>query len=59
LRVLPSAFGMHRFVRHDGPVSVARGWTEAELLELVRRAGVAARVRWHLPFRWTLEGASG
>jgi SAM-dependent methyltransferase len=58
LRALPSALGMHRFVRHDGPVSVARGWTRAELLRIAAEAGVAVRLRWHMPFRWTLESAS-
>lgn len=56
LRVVPPLLRMHRFVRHDGPVSVARGWTRAELLALLSRAGVAAHVRWRLPFRWTVEG---
>lgn len=49
---------LHRFVRHDGPVSVARGWSAAELRGLLAAAGLADRaaIRWHLPFRWTLEG---
>ncbi|MBV8095678.1 MAG: hypothetical protein JO110_21105 [Acetobacteraceae bacterium] len=58
LRALPSALGMHRFVRHDGPVSVARGWTREELSQLAKEAGVTARLRWHVPFQWTLEGTS-
>ena len=48
-------FPMHPFVRHDGPVSVARGWTGAELRALAQAAGVPARLRWHMPFRWALE----
>lgn len=59
LRVVPPLLRLHRFVRHDAPVSVARGWRGAELLALADAAGVpaeAVRLRWHAPFRWTLEG---
>ncbi len=56
LRALTPLLGMHRFVRSDGPISVARGWSGAELRALAAQAGVAARLQWHLPFRWTLAG---
>lgn len=56
LRALTPLLGMHRFVRSDGPISVARGWTAADLRRLAAQAGVPARLRWHVPFRWTLEG---
>lgn len=44
----------HRFVRHDGPLSVARSFRRADWDALLRQAGVAevAQVRWHFPFRF-------
>lgn len=47
----------HRFVRHDGPVSIARGFTPEELRHFAARAGLQpdeVAVRWHTPFRLTL-----
>lgn len=44
----------HRFVRHDGPVSIARAFTKADWRRLVREAGLprhAVEIRWHMPFR--------
>lgn len=47
-------FGFHAITRHDGVVSVLRGFTAAELAGHVLRAtGVAAAVRGHLGFRLT------
>lgn len=40
-------------VRHDGPLSVLRGFTREELFDLVARAGIGpARIRWWPFFRW-------
>jgi SAM-dependent methyltransferase len=44
--------GWHPIVRHDGALSVRRGFTRAEWSRLLAAAGVQAEVRWHLPFRW-------
>jgi SAM-dependent methyltransferase len=44
-----------RIVRHDGQVSVARGFTAAEWREMVAEAGVPAVVSWRLPFRHTVS----
>jgi 2-polyprenyl-3-methyl-5-hydroxy-6-metoxy-1,4-benzoquinol methylase len=44
-----------RIVRHDGQVSVARGFTAAEWREMVAQAGMPATVRWRLPFRHTIS----
>ena len=45
----------HPMTRHDGPLSVRRAFTAAELRELAREAGLAgARVHSHLPFRVAL-----
>lgn len=42
----------HPISRHDGVVSVMRGFTSNELRELVRAAtGTTPRVRWHAGFR--------
>ncbi len=46
--------GWHRFVQHDGPVSIGRGFSRADWRRLLFRAGLgseAAHVQWWLPFR--------
>jgi ubiquinone/menaquinone biosynthesis C-methylase UbiE len=44
-----------RLTRHDGPLSVRKAFTPAELRRLAREAGLeGARVRAHLPFRLSL-----
>lgn len=43
--------GWHRIVREDGTVSIARSFRLAEWRALLQRAGIAAEVRWHIPFR--------
>jgi 2-polyprenyl-3-methyl-5-hydroxy-6-metoxy-1,4-benzoquinol methylase len=60
---LPHAFvrgwvgiaGFGRFVVHDAPISVARGFTRGELVAAVRQAGIDPRrveISWRLPFRY-------
>ncbi|HEX5724463.1 MAG TPA: methyltransferase domain-containing protein, partial [Longimicrobiaceae bacterium] len=45
----------HPVTRHDGPLSVRRAFTPAELRDVVRRAGLrGARVHAHFPFRLAL-----
>jgi SAM-dependent methyltransferase len=44
----------HRFVRHDGPVSISRSFVAADWRQLLARAGVgegAAKIQWWVPFR--------
>ena len=53
----------HRVTRHDGTVSVLRGFTPAELRDIVRSAtGVVPRVRrrlgYRLTARWSPLGAA-
>ena len=48
---------MHPMVRHDGPVSVNRGFTRGDLQRLLAEARVDADIRWALPFRWAISGA--
>jgi hypothetical protein len=46
--------GWHRFVRHDGPVSVARAFRRRDWERLLAEAGVpagAASIDWRFPFR--------
>lgn len=52
-RLLSGAAGWHRFVQHDGPISVARSFRRRDWEALLRQAGLAGRatVRWHMPFR--------
>lgn len=55
--LLASAMGWHRFVRHDGPLSIARAFHRRELAHLMDLAGVGtrARLRWWFPFRYGIE----
>ncbi|MCE7796557.1 methyltransferase domain-containing protein [Sphingobium sufflavum] len=52
-RALSAAMRWHPFVRHDGPLSVARSFRRADWDRLLCAAGVegVARVAWHVPFR--------
>lgn len=46
--------GFHRFVQHDGPISIARGFRRDDWNGMVRAAGLepsAVEVRWWMPFR--------
>ncbi len=49
---------LHRFVRHDGPVSIARAFEAADWHKLLESAGIPQSlvdVRWRMPFRLTLS----
>jgi SAM-dependent methyltransferase len=53
-RVLARAMRFHRFVQHDGPVSIARAFDRSDWSVFLEAAGVprgAATVTWHVPFR--------
>jgi SAM-dependent methyltransferase len=45
------ALRMHRFVQHDGPVSIARGFVAADWRRLLGEAGIPAATAWWMPFR--------
>ena len=51
-KALSRVAGWHPMVQHDGPVSVARSFRRGDWERLLSEAGVAARVRWHMPFRY-------
>ena len=50
-RMLARVMRWHRFVQHDGPVSIARAFRRAEWTRLLAEAGVPGDVRWVFPFR--------
>ncbi|NIJ06691.1 2-polyprenyl-3-methyl-5-hydroxy-6-metoxy-1,4-benzoquinol methylase [Sphingomonas vulcanisoli] len=57
-RALAALARWHPIVRHDGALSVARSFTQADWTRLIASAGLpsqAVRLRWRLPFRWCLE----
>ena len=51
-RALAAAMRWHRFVRHDGPLSIARAFRRPDWERLLAEAGVAAEIRWEFPFRY-------
>jgi 2-polyprenyl-3-methyl-5-hydroxy-6-metoxy-1,4-benzoquinol methylase len=59
LRGLPAVVRLHRFVAHDGPVSVSRCLRAGEWRAAIAAARIDAerevRIRWHVPFRWGIE----
>ena len=56
IRMIGKAFRASSVFRHDAPLSVRRGFSRDELLELANAAGLSqASVRWHWAFRWTLS----
>ena len=52
-RALSRLAGWHRFVQHDGPISVARAFRHRDWERLLDEAGLrgVAEVRWYTPFR--------
>ena len=54
-RLMSAVAGWHRFVQHDGPVSIARSFRRADWQGLLAAAGVPGAVRWHVPFRFCVE----
>ena len=51
-RLLARTMRWHRFVQHDGPVSIARAFNRADWTRLLARAEVPAEIRWRFPFRF-------
>lgn len=49
--------GLHRFVRHDGPVSIARAFATSDWQRLLAAAEIDAQsveIEWMMPFRLTV-----
>ena len=51
-RALSALARWHRFVRHDGPISVARAFVRHDWRRLLYEAGLQGQVRWQAPFRF-------
>jgi 2-polyprenyl-3-methyl-5-hydroxy-6-metoxy-1,4-benzoquinol methylase len=45
----------HRIVRHDGTVSIARSFRRADWEAMLAKAGIAAKISWHFPFRYSIS----
>jgi len=57
-RSFARAARFHRFVQHDGPVSVARAFVRSDWDRLLAEASIAREtvdVRWWVPFRLTVQ----
>lgn len=56
-RLLSAVMRWHTFVRHDGPLSIARAFRREDWLALMERADLAdkATLRWHFPFRYCVS----
>lgn len=50
-RMLAALAGWHRFVRHDGPVSIARSFRRDDWCRSLAEAGIDADLSWSMPFR--------
>ncbi|MDF2638676.1 MAG: methyltransferase type 12 [Novosphingobium lindaniclasticum] len=55
--LLSAAMRWHPFVRHDGPLSIARAFRRDDWDGLLARAGLGGRanVHWRFPFRYCVE----
>lgn len=51
IRSITALFSRSHLVKHDAPLSVARGFVKNEWKSLMQEAGIAARVNWHWAFR--------
>jgi SAM-dependent methyltransferase len=53
-RLLSRLMRWHRFVQHDGPISITRSFVTADWRGLLERAAIprnAAKIEWWIPFR--------
>jgi 2-polyprenyl-3-methyl-5-hydroxy-6-metoxy-1,4-benzoquinol methylase len=51
-RTMAAVSGWHRFVRHDGAVSIARSFRRADWTRYLAEAGVEAEIVWRFPFKY-------
>lgn len=55
IRLLTAIGSRNPLIRHDAPLSIARGFSAEELRRLARGAGAEEiRLAWRFPFRWLL-----
>lgn len=53
--IITHAFTRSKMARNDGPLSVKRAFKKAELVALLKNAGIDNyNLTWHWPFRWQL-----
>jgi len=55
LQLLGKTVRLHRFVVHDGPVSVRRSFVRRDWKRILTAAGIdrsRIEIRWYMPFRW-------
>jgi len=53
--VITHVFARSKMARNDGPLSVKRAFKKAELVALLKNAGIDNyNLTWHWPFRWQL-----
>ncbi len=56
LKLINSLLPVPEMVRHDGPISILRGFRKRELQRLAVSAGLTDySITWHWAFRWTLS----
>ena len=56
-RFFSKAARFHRFVQHDGPVSIARSFSRGDwqrFIEGMNIVGGSAKIEWRMPFRFTV-----
>lgn len=56
-RIAARLAGFHRFVQHDGPISIARAFVPSDWRRLLMATGLdpeTVEVRWRMPFRLTV-----
>jgi SAM-dependent methyltransferase len=61
-RIWSRLAGWHRFVQHDGPVSISRAFVSEDWRRLLRAAAIAdgaARIEWRMPFRLCVGRVKG
>lgn len=55
IKLLTKLFSRSSMVKHDGPLSVLRGFRKSELVEILQKAGVKNySLKWKWAFRWQL-----
>lgn len=55
IKLLTKFFSRSSMVKYDAPLSVLRGFTKGELIEILQRAGIKTySLKWKWAFRWQL-----
>lgn len=55
IKILTSAFSKSYLVKHDAPLSVLRGFSKPELVQLFAKAGISQyEIQWKWAFRWLI-----